>query len=358
MGFYVKDNLIIIIFIVFFIINVVISLIYRSKKNKKLLSIKENEKTMSIDDIVKNNQFIANNREKYEKIMDQNALSLQGERKKTCFFIVLEIIVMFVILASLFLLKNKIGLLFIIIIPVSIIGIGIIATKSTGAYSSQNEENFNNVVRNILKDLDSNFEYYPQNGYKYEEYSKLIFGEPCDRFYSNDMIINLRNGFNYADILVKSREEDDDGHTYYETQFDGTLARMDINNVNCNIILGGLGENSFFKDELYKNIKFENDEFNKLFVCFASNELNAYKVLTPDVMEEFVNIKRNSLGDIDIRIFNDKLYIRFKGTNGFDSTILNKKVEKENLFKSIAILDQVIKTMNKVKIIIDNKNMN
>ena len=172
------------------------------------------------------------------------------------------------------------------------------------------------------------------------------------------MIVNLQKNFIYADILVESKEEDDDGHTYYETQFDGTLARMNINNVDCNIILGGLGENSFFKNGSYKNIKFENDEFNKLFVCFANNELNAYKVLTPDVMEEFVNIKKNSLGDIDIRIFNDKLYIRFKDTNGFDSTILNKKTEKENLFKSVAILNQRIKTMNKVKIIIDNKNMN
>ena len=68
-------------------------------------------------------------------------------------------------------------------------------------------------------------------------------------------------------------------------------------------------------------------------------------------MEEFVRIKENTIGDIDIRIINDKLYIRFSGTNGFDSM-------GEDLFKSVAVLEEIMKTMDKIKKIIESKVIN
>ena len=99
------------------------------------------------------------------------------------------------------------------------------------------------------------------------------------------------------------------------------------------------------------------DEFNSLFRAYTDNELLAYKILTPDVMEEFVNIKNNTYGDIDIRILNNKLYIRFLSGNGFDSSALTKDEDRVNLCKSIAVLEEVMNTMDKVKKIIDNKKI-
>ena len=74
-------------------------------------------------------------------------------------------------------------------------------------------------------------------------------------------------------------------------------------------------------------------------------------------MEEFVNIKNNTYGDIDIRIINNKLYIRFLSGNGFDSSSLTQNEDRENLYKSIAVLEEVMNAMDKVKKIIENKKI-
>ena len=66
-------------------------------------------------------------------------------------------------------------------------------------------------------------------------------------------------------------------------------------------------------------------------------------------MEEFVKIEKTAIGVVDIRIIYDKLYIRFKNTNGFDSAA--------GIFMSITILGEIMKTVEKVKNIIQNKNI-
>ena len=133
---------------------------------------------------------------------------------------------------------------------------------------------------------------------------------------------------------------------------------MDIKNTNFMIFLGSTKKKIIFGDNGFTNLEFENDEFNKLFKACTDNELLAYKLLTPDIMEEFVKVKKNTYGDIDIRILHDKLYIRFLSGDTFDSMPFNKSIEKKKLLQSLAILEEVMKTMNKVKKLIEEKEIN
>ena len=107
----------------------------------------------------------------------------------------------------------------------------------------------------------------------------------------------------------------------------------------------------------YQHIKFENDEFNKLFSAYATNEFEAYKILTPDVMEQFVHLKENTYGDIDIRLLNNRLYVRFLSGDGFVPSLFNKKGEMNSIVSSLAVLEEVQKTMHNVKNIIEKKDL-
>ncbi len=322
-------------------------LIFVSKNHTKKEWDKEESKR---DELIKSNSFILEKREKYEKIMDTNAASLNSERQFVRKRMILYGILVFGAVVLYFIFKKPI---LIPLIPITIIVPGLIFGKQSDYYFRESARMYNETTAAILKEYDSNLNYYPVNGFKREEYNSLYFAELCDVYRSSDLIINSQNGFYYADVFIESIDHDDEGTTY-NVEFDGSLARMNISNIGCTIILGGLGENSFTKSDTFKMIKFENDDFNKMFVCFSDNELVAYKILTPDVMEQFINIRNNSVGNIDVRIINDKLYIRFKGTNGFDGS----EGSKEELFKSVTILDHVIKTMNNVKALIESKNMN
>ena len=326
-----------------FLLFAIISIILSIRQTKKEWNKTENKK----DELVNNNTFLTEKREKYEKIMDDNVASLDDERnivrRKMLFYGILVLAVM--VLSFIF----RKPILF-ALIPITIIVPGIIFSKQTESFFKKSAQMFNQTAATILKEYDSNLDYYPTKGYTHEEYNSLYFAEPCDLYNSSDMIINSQSGFCYADVYIQTIDSDDEG-TSYNVEFDGSLARMSISNIGCTVILGGLAESSFKKSDTFKMIKFENDEFNKMFTCFSNNELVAYKILTPDVMEQFVNIRNNSIGDIDVRIINDKLYIRFENTNGFDGT----EGSKEELFKSVAVLDHIIKTMNKVKTLIERK---
>lgn len=295
--------------------------------------------------LVNNNEFVLKNKGKIEKVMDTNSDELKSLRKNAFLSVILFII-------SLILIMLPFGAFF--AIPLFIVSAVVLVTNMS-KYRSANEEKFVDVVNNALHEYDSDLEYRATGGFGKSEYHTCLFPETCDRFHSEDMVTNSKKEFCYADITVKSEHEDSDGDKNYVTEYQGSLARMSIKNTGCRIFLGSTSGNFIYGPNNYKSIKFENDEFNKLFRASSDNELLAYKLLTPDIMEEFVNLKKNTYGDIDIRIIYDKLYIRFSSGNTFDSRLFNKKSEKKELLQSIAVLEEVIKTMDKAKKIIDSK---
>ena len=298
-------------------------------------------------DLVKDNDFILEKKGRIVEKMNNDSEAMKSAKNNTILSIVLLIICIILSFAI-----NK-AIISFIICGVSFVIFAINISK----YNSISSEKYEETVKEILHQYDENLVYNPRLGFTWEEYKKCLFPERCDRFSSEDMIYNEKNSFYYSDILVESEYEDDDGSTHYSTEFAGSIAKMDIKSINCNIFLGTIHSRLLFRDDGLEKIKFENDDFNKLFGAYTDNELLAYKLLTPDVMEEFVNIKNNTYGDIYIRILNDKLYIRFNSGDTFDNVLFSNKAEQEALFKSIAVLEEVMKTMEKVKKIIDNKNM-
>lgn len=311
--------------------------------------IKNQKKQKEIGELAKKNKFIEKNRAKYEQMISNNANTLSNERKEFKRNLIIYVILCCIPLILFFVTKNGV---FVFLFPVLLIVLGLIFNKKSGLYLVKSKEMYNESAKTILKELDPNLEYFPTRGIDYQEYKSLYFVENCDRFSSEDMIINEKTGFCSSDITIESEHEDDDGHTYYSTEYDGSLAKIDIKDIGCKIVLGGLSKYSFIEKNFSK-IMFEHDEFNKEFLCFTDNELIAYKILTPDIMEELVNVKKNTIGDINVRLINNHLYIRFSGTNGFDG----REDSANELFNSVAVLEEIMKTMNKIKEIIERKNM-
>lgn len=326
----------------FFILIILLAfgpIVYNLFRNKKA--------NISKLSLAQKNQFVLQNKERIEKILDENAEEFKSARIRLFFVLIL------LILSALSFLIIKEKMISIIVTVLVSIAFGAVYYD----YYKRSSEKYDEVVKKVINDYDSDLEYRPNSGFTKSEYYTCLFPEMCDRFSSEDMIVNSKTGFCYSDILVESEHEDDDGNTHYVTEFQGSLARVNLKNMNCRIFLGSTRKNFIFGNEKYHSIKFENDEFNKLFRACSDNELLAYKLLTPDIMEEFVTIKKDTYGDIDIRIIYDKLYIRFLSGDAFDSTMFNKEAEKRNLLQSIAVLEEVMKTMDKVKNIIDKKNM-
>ncbi len=323
------------------IIILILSLIFGGKTTKRVANSKSKK------EMARDNKFVVENKERIGQIIDNNSKELKSLRMRVLFSLIFLIVGVLLV----FLVRPIIISFIILILSIIVFAINLIN------YSRINNEKYEEVVREVLRGFDSNLQYLPNNGFTINEYYTCLFPEECDRFSSEDMIVNPKTFFSFSDILVESEYEDDDGQSHYTTEYRGSLARMSVKDINCKIFLGGVNRGIIYRKDGYTDIEFENDEFNELFRACTDDEMIAYKILTPDVMEEFVNIKNSTYGDIDIRIINDKLYIRFSTGDTFDSEMFDKEAEKEHLFQSIAVLEEVMKTMNKVKEIIEKKNM-
>ena len=310
--------------------------------------VKSNKNPIKRSELASNNAYVLENKERIEQNIDANTVNL----KKLKIRAIASIILIFIfVVASIILFKST--LIAVVTFVVSFIAFA----KNIFTYYAENDKVYDDLVKNVLHDYDPDLVYNPNSGLAKSEYKTCLFAEQCDIYTSEDSISNPGNGFYYSDVTIKSETEDDDGNTHTQLEFKGSLAKINIKNTNCRIFLGSNKKKLVYINDGLNNVNLENEEFNKLFKACTDNELQAYKILTPDVMEEIVNIKKTTYGDIDIRILYDWIYVRFASGGTFDSSLFNKGREKKELLQSIAILEEVMKTMEKIKNIIESKNI-
>ena len=210
------------------------------------------------------------------------------------------------------------------------------------------------VIKNIISSYNSDWVYCVNsnvNGFGSSEYisCKFPFPEKCDRFFSEDLIFSKTNSFKFADILVQTvKSHSDSGYTvsYY-----GSLSRIDINDVKCNIFLDETNKRNNNKNG--NNIEILYEEFNKQFKVYSDNDLLAKKVLTSHVLEQIVNLKKSIHDNIDIRLLHDKLYVRYSSGDSFVPSLWNRRKEKNSIIQSIATVEEINRIINSIKSIIE-----
>lgn len=294
------------------------------------------------------NEFVKNNIQEIERIIENNDCFRKLYIIKILFAFILFVVS---IAFMLYITITSDGILFMIgFVGIIISFIIVIVTNNNYKLGFKNK-----VIKDIIKKYNSSFEYYPDQGFSREEYDLCKFREKCDNYNSNDLVVNQSTGFKYANLLIKSEFDDSENRTITKETFKGAIARIDIKDCQCDIYLGSVKKNVFSKED-YQAIKLENDDFNSLFAPCTNNELQARKLLTPDIIEYFIDIKKNTFGDIDIRIIHDKLYVRFSSVDVFIPNLLFKKREVKSIVSSITILEEIVKILNNIKNIINTKN--
>lgn len=207
------------------------------------------------------------------------------------------------------------------------------------------------VIREIFNKYNSNLIYTIDKGIEENEYKKLNFPEKYNIYKSTDLIEDNSIGFKFATLVLERDNGDDTSHL-----FNGSIACININNIGCQIILGNTKKLISFNMD--KAITFEDGEFNNLYGTMSDNIDVAKRILNKDVRAKLVSLKKNVIGDIDIRIVNDKIFVRFNVVGGFKPNLLFKNMEMNNIVSSLVELDEVIRIMKYLKETIENSTNN
>jgi len=181
-------------------------------------------------------------------------------------------------------------------------------------YKTIKKEIAERIYQPIFRKLNLEFEY--QKNLDLEEVlSSRLFKKP-DEYNSDGLIkgVVLDFPFKASNISLWEVEEERDSEGNTRTVryliFSGRLYIIDTPFNKKKIIITS-GRYNLPSTKGMQETKLESEEFNKLFRVFAEDQVEVRRVLTPNVMERFIDL-RKKVGEFHVSIIENRVYVAIK----------------------------------------------
>ena len=220
-------------------------------------------------------------------------------------------------------------------------------------------------VEKALNNLFDDLIYEPEKGLPYDVIASTNMMNMGDRYESEDYVSAKYKGIKFEQADVHIEEEytttDSDGNTstHYVTIFKGRWLVFDFNkNFKANVQISekGFGNSKvkrFFgkKEERFKRVKMESEEFNKKFKVYAQDEHEAFYLITPALMERIERLVKGNKGRFLFCFVDNRLHIGvYNHKSSFEPTSVFKqldiKVIEENISEDIRVITQFVDELN------------
>lgn len=209
------------------------------------------------------------------------------------------------------------------------------------------------VMPRLAATIGDNITYNYRDGIKESKCMEAKLLKRPDQFYTEDLVKGEFEGVRFAssDIIMKERKvrRDSKGRTYvtYETYFSGRWFVYDFNKTFKGIIQ--VREGGFLDGPQWglglKKFQMEDVEFNKKFSTYATNQHDAFYVLTPTLMEKIKELEKKYPGRIYMSFIGTELHIAVNGAkNAFEAPVfrpIDEKFIEEQLYDLKLIQDMV-----------------
>jgi hypothetical protein len=304
----------------------------------------------------------------YEKELIPSLIDLESMRKKTLMNIAAFTVAM--LLAAVFVVAAALGV-FVFARPCSItfcclplapmlwivayfLGFSRLASPYRGNYKMQ-------VMPKIVKFVDEGLEYDPKRGIPYDEFMRSgIFQVKPDVYTGEDCVFGTigKTKIEFSEVLAQEKQEseDSDGHrsTNYVTIFRGIFLVADFNKSfkQKTLVLPDTAEKMFGKliggFIQSKNItrpplvKMEDPEFEKFFVVYGQDQVEARYVLSTSLMQRITEYRKKTGKALFLSFVDDKLMVAipFKG-NQFEPGLFHSLVDFERIRQFHSVLQLV-----------------
>lgn len=306
----------------------------------------------------------------YETELKPNLESLEDQRKslkkKTIFIIAIIVVFALIFLGSQFYPVVS-SLLF--LFPVGLVAIGFLVYKIYVGKKLYRTAFKESVVRKIVELINPTWNYSPTGhiSHGYYQTSKL-FPKSVDRYKGDDLVTGVieKTDFRISELHTeyKSETTDSEGRrkTTWHTIFKGLFAHIDFNKEikgetlvlpdTAEKMFGSFGKRFQKMSGRGKLIQMDNVEFEKEFVVYGSDQIEARYVLTPTMMEAILSLKKQ---------FGKEVYFSFIGSRVYFGMEFKKDLFEPRIFKS-GVQFEDMRRMNEqfsvIETIIHEMNLN
>lgn len=237
------------------------------------------------------------------------------------------------------------------IMPIPLVLVVIYAYfKLSNPIAHYKQEFKSRIIHSIIKFIDNSLQYFPTDKLSRDFFQKCgIFKHRIDRYNGDDLVTGTLGAtqveFSEIHAEYKTTTTDSKGRTstQWHTIFKGLLFSADFNkNFNINtFVLTDTAEKLFgFLGKKLQSISkshgdlvsLENPEFEKSFVVYSRDQIEARYLLTPVLMEKILEFKNKSAKNIQLSFVDSRLFVTLPYSRDlFEPKIFGEIIGFENI---------------------------
>jgi len=220
------------------------------------------------------------------------------------------------------------------------------------------------VIGKILRYIDPEFRYSPYGRMDRNEFIGTgIFNRTPDRFHGEDLISGKddQTAFSFSEVTAQYYVRDSKGRRHLRNLFKGLMFKADFHKdfKSRTVILPDVGEKylgvigkAFQKLNFTRSgiTEMESVEFEKEFVVYSNDSLEARYILSPSFMEKLLACKERLDLDISLSFYKSNIYIAIPVTKDFFEPGLFKTiidpVKTEEYFEDMKMVLEIIDELN------------
>lgn len=213
------------------------------------------------------------------------------------------------------------------------------------------------IIDKLVGFIDSSLLYLQSSHISRFEYdSSFLFSSVVDKFSGDDLIRGKIDGVNikFSDLHTQKKKKSSKGQTYYATIFKGLFFIADFNKSfrSRTIVLPDktekfLGNFAHFFQSMSSHgqlVKLDNPEFEKEFVTYSSDQIDARYILSHSLMKNLLELKK---------LVNENISISFNGSNIFIAIHKAHESFEPKIHKKVTNFDEIKDYFQTISIIVD-----
>jgi len=224
----------------------------------------------------------------------------------------------------------------------------------------------NKIIAPLIHEIDNNLRYSPQAHISTAEFnrSKLFSARP-DRVSGNDYVQGSIDDIpiEFSDFHAQKKHKDSKGRETWETLFRGLFLISEFpknfhaqtvvlpdsaQKIFGDLIGNWLQSNNFSQNEL---VKMDNPEFEKEFVVYSSDQIEARYILTPALMQKLLNYKKKSKHPLYVSFIGGKIYMAIEYNDDmFEASLFHSLLEYKIAMQYLSTLHLAVGIVEELKL--------
>jgi len=222
------------------------------------------------------------------------------------------------------------------------------------------------VIAPLIHEIDENLDYLPDLHLPVANFnrSKLFKTRP-DRVNGNDYVRGKIDNIDiaFSDFHAEKRHKDSKGRESWETIFQGLFIVSDFHknfygetvilpdsaqSMFGDLIGSWLQANNFSRNQL---VKMDSPAFEKEFVVYGSDQVEARYILTPTLMQKLLNYKKRSKHPLYVSFIRGKIYMAIEYNDDmFEPAVFRSLLNYKIAMEYVATLHLAIGIVEELKL--------